>query len=62
VKEVEGLAGREGPEVRVLRVRVRRGVFIWFERWKLDRMVAGSRAAPRAPNTVVRSMVVKGET
>jgi hypothetical protein len=39
VKEVEDLEGREGPEVIVLRVRARSGVFMEFERWKLDRMV-----------------------
>ena len=62
VKDVERLAPREGPEVIVLRVRERRGVFMRFERWKLDRMVAGSLAAPRAPNAPVRSIFVGYES
>ena len=63
MKDVERLAIRWGPEVILLRVRERRGVFMGFERWKLDRMgiVVGSRAAPRAPNTVVRSIFVTVE-
>jgi hypothetical protein len=32
VKDVERLALREGPDVMVLRVRERRGVFMGFER------------------------------
>jgi hypothetical protein len=60
VKDVERLALDEGPEVIVLRAKVRRGVFMGFERWKLDRMLVGSLAALRAPNTEVRSMVNAG--
>lgn len=56
VKEVEDLALREGPEVIVLRVRVRIGVLMGSECRKVDRMVVGSRAAPRAPSNVVRSI------
>ena len=58
VKDVERLALREGPEVMVLRDRERRGVFMGFARWKLDRSVVGSLAAPRAPNSEVRSILV----
>ncbi len=57
VKEVEDLALREGPEVIVLRVRERKGVLMGLERWKLDLMVVGSLAAPRAPSNVVRSIL-----
>ncbi len=56
VKDVEDLALREGPEVIVRRVREWRGVFMGLERWKADRMVVGSLAAPRAPSNVVRSI------
>jgi hypothetical protein len=61
VKEVEDLALREGPEVIVLRVRVRNGVLIESECRKVDRMVVGSLAAPRAPSNVVRSILGFGE-
>ena len=57
VNEVEGLEGRDGPEVIALRVRERRGAFMGFARWKLDRTVVGSLAAPRARINVVRSIL-----
>jgi hypothetical protein len=57
VKDVERLALREGPDVMVLRVRERRGAFMGFERWKLDRRVGGSPLPPRAPSNEVRSIL-----
>jgi hypothetical protein len=60
VKDVEGLADLEGLVVSVLPVRERRGVFMLFERWKLDRRVVGSLAAPRTPSEVVRSILKNG--
>lgn len=57
VKDVERLALREGPDVMVLRVGERRGAFMGFERWKLDRRVGGSPVTPRAPSIEVRSIL-----